>query len=48
LILGLIVILRYAMPAQGEEITLSSLLPFVGFGILTGGVIIYFSFIKSE
>ncbi|HIJ80771.1 MAG TPA: hypothetical protein HPP76_03575 [Desulfuromonadales bacterium] len=47
-ILGLIVILRYAMPAPGEELTFNSLLPFVGFGLLIGGVIIYFSFIQSD
>ena len=48
LLLGLIVILRYAMPAPGEVLTMSSMFPFIGFGLLIGGVIIYFSFIKSE
>lgn len=47
-ILGLVVILRYAMPAPGEEFSMSSMFPFIGFGLLIGGVIIYFSLIKSE
>jgi len=48
MLLGLVVILRFAMPAPGEVLTMSSMLPFIGFGLLTGGVIIYFSLIKSE
>jgi len=47
-ILGLIVMLRYAMPAPGEELSMTSMFPFIGFGLLIGGVIIYFSLIKSE
>lgn len=47
-LIGLIVILRYAMPAPGEEISLKEILPFVGGGVLIGGVVIYFSLIKSE
>ncbi|MBT1072480.1 hypothetical protein [Pelotalea chapellei] len=45
---GAIVILRYAMPAAGEELSLKSLVPFACGGLLIGGVIIYFSLIKSE
>ncbi len=47
-ILGLIVILRYAMPAPDEELSMTSMFPFIGFGLLIGGIIIYFSLIKSE
>lgn len=47
-LIGMIVILRFAMPAPGEELSLKSLIPFVGVGIAIGGVIIYFSLIKSE
>lgn len=48
ILIGLIVILRFAMPAPGDEFSMSSMLPFIGFGLLIGCVIIYFSFIKSE
>ena len=48
ILVGLIVILRYAMPAAGEELTMTSMFPFIGFGLFIGGVIIYFSLIKSE
>ena len=47
-LIGLIVIMRYAMPASGEELTMKSLLPFIGFGVVIGGVIIYFSLVKSD
>ena len=47
-VLGLIVIMRYAMPVAGEELTLKALLPFIGIGVTIGGVIIYFSLIKSD
>ena len=41
-------IIRYAMPAPGEELSMSSALPFIGGGLLIGCVIIYFSFVKSD
>ena len=47
-LIGLIVILRFAMPPPGEELSLKSLIPFIGVGIGIGGVIVYFSLIKSE
>lgn len=47
-LVGLIVILRYAMPAPGDDLSLSSMLPFIGAGLTIGGVIIYFSFIKTD
>lgn len=46
--IGMIVILRYAMPAPGEELSMKSLIPFVFGGVVIGGVIIYFSMIKSD
>ena len=46
-LVAMIVFMRYAMPAAGQELTLSSIGPFVGFGVLIVGVIIYFSMIKS-
>jgi len=42
------VIMRYAMPAPGDDLSMSSMLPFVGGGLLVGGVIIYFSLIKTD
>ena len=46
-LIAIIVFMRYVMPAPGEELALSSVFPFVGAGVLIGGVIIYFSMIKS-
>jgi len=48
MLMGLIVILRYAIPAPGDDLSMSSMLPFIGAGLVTGGVIIYFSLIKSD
>lgn len=42
------VIVRYAMPAPGDDLSMSSMLPFIGGGLLIGGVVIYFSFVKSD
>ena len=41
-------IIRFAMPAQGDDLSFQSIMPFVGGGLLVGGVIIYFSLIKSD
>ena len=46
-LIAMIVFMRYAMPPPGQELTLSSILPFVGAGLGIGGVIIYFTMIKS-
>lgn len=46
-LISLIVVMRYLMPAPGEALTMTSLVPFVGAGVLIGGIIIYFSMIKS-
>lgn len=48
LLMGMVVILRYAMPQPGEDLSMESMLPFIGGGLLIGGVIIYFSFIKTD
>jgi uncharacterized membrane protein len=42
------VIMRYAMPAPGDDLSMSSMFPFIGGGLLVGGVIIYFALIKSD
>jgi hypothetical protein len=45
----LAVIVRFAMPSQGEDLSsMSSLLPFIGGGLVVGGVIIYFSLVKTD
>jgi hypothetical protein len=46
-LIAMIVFMRYAMPAPGQELTMTSLLPFIGAGLGIGGVIIYFTMIKS-
>lgn len=47
-LLCLVVLMRYAMPAPGDDLSVTSMLPFVGGGLLIGGVIIYFSLIKTD
>ena len=47
-LIGFIVIARFAMPAPGEELSMKSMLPFIGGGVVIGAVIIYFSLIKSD
>lgn len=42
------VIMRYALPAPGDDLSVSSTLPFIGGGLLIGCVIIYFSLVKSD
>ena len=44
----LAVLMRYTMPQQGDDLSMSSMLPFIGGGLLVGGVVIYFSLIKSD
>lgn len=46
-LLALIVMVRYAMPAPDEELGMKTILPFVGFGLGIGAVLVYFSFIKD-
>ncbi|MFZ4860256.1 MAG: hypothetical protein ACOYL3_28180 [Desulfuromonadaceae bacterium] len=47
-LLCIALIVRFAMPAQGDNLSFQSLMPFVGGGLLVGGVVIYFSLIKSD
>lgn len=47
-LIAFIVIVRFAIPAPGDELSMKSLLPFIGGGLVIGGVIIYFSLIKSD
>ncbi|HPX62486.1 MAG TPA: hypothetical protein PLN25_12085 [Deltaproteobacteria bacterium] len=51
-LLGIIMIIRFAMPASptagAVETSLDALIPFIVGGVVIGGVIIYFTFIKSE
>ena len=42
------IIIRYAMPAPGDDLSVTSLLPFIGGGLVIGCVIIYFSLIKTD
>lgn len=42
------VIIRYAMPAPGDDLSISATLPFIGGGLLIGCVIIYFTLVKSD
>ena len=44
---ALILLIQYTLPT-GEDFTLSSLLPFVGGGLVIGSVLIYFIFIKGD
>jgi hypothetical protein len=47
-LIGFIVIAHFAMPVPGEELSLKSVFPFIGGGVVIGSVIIYFSLIKSD
>ena len=48
-LIGLLVIMRYAMPASSDaELSLQSVVPFVTIGAVIGVVIVYFSLIKSD
>lgn len=46
-LLALIVMIRFAMPAPDEELSMKSILPFIGFGLGIGGVVVYFSLVKD-
>lgn len=47
-LISIAVIMRYAMPAPGDDLSMSSMFPFIGGGLVIGGVIIYISLIKSD
>ena len=42
------VIIRFAMPGPGEDFSTTSLLPFIGGGLVIGCVVIYFTLIKTD
>jgi hypothetical protein len=44
---SLILLIQYTLPT-GEDLTLSTLLPFVGGGLVIGSVLIYFIFIQGD
>lgn len=46
-LISLIVMVKFAMPAPGEEFGMKSIIPFAGFGLGIGGVIVYFTFIRD-
>lgn len=47
-VIAIMLMVRYVFPPQGDELSLSSTLPFVGGGIVIGAVLLYFNFVKSE
>jgi hypothetical protein len=47
-VISLMVLMRYTFQSHGDELSLSSTLPFLFGGVLIGAVLIYFCFIKSE
>lgn len=46
--ISLMVLVRYTFPANGDEMSLSSTLPFVFGALVIGAVVLYFNFIKTE
>jgi hypothetical protein len=47
-LVSLLLLIRYTFPPAGQELTLSTLVPFLAGGAVIGGVIIYFTLIKSD
>jgi hypothetical protein len=47
-IIAVMVLVRFAFPPKGDELNLSSTLPFIFGGLLIGGVLLYFNFVKTE
>jgi len=47
-VISIMLLVRFAFPPAGEELNLSSTLPFVFGGLLIGGVLLYFNFVKTE
>ncbi len=46
--ISLMVLMRYTFPASGDELSLSSTLPFIFGALLIGVVVLYFNFIKTD
>jgi hypothetical protein len=47
-VISLMLLVRFTFPPAGEEFNLSSTLPFICGGLVIGGVLIYFNFVKTE
>jgi len=47
-VIAVMVMIRFVFPPQGDDLSLSSTLPFVASGIVIGAVLLYFNFVKSE
>ncbi|HOP40119.1 MAG TPA: hypothetical protein PLI53_03675 [Geobacteraceae bacterium] len=47
-VIAVMLLVRFAFPPAGEELSLSSTLPFVLGGLVIGGVLLYFNFVKTE
>ncbi len=43
----LIVVVKFAMPVPGEEMSLKSIIPFMAVGVGAGSIIVYFMFVKD-
>ncbi len=47
-IIALLILIQYTFPQPGQEMSASSLAPFMIGGMVIAGVIIYFTFVKSD
>jgi hypothetical protein len=45
---ALLILIRYTMPVEGDNLSVTSTLPFAFGGLALGGILIYLFFIKSE
>jgi hypothetical protein len=45
---SLLILVRYTMPAAGDNLSLGATIPFAFGGLAIGGVLIYLFFIKTE
>jgi len=45
---ALLILIRYTMPVEGDNLSVTSTLPFAFGGLAIGGILIYLFFIKSE
>ncbi len=47
-LISLMILARYTFPAKGDDLSLSGTLPLVVGGMVIGGVVLYFSLVKSD
>ncbi len=45
---AIMLLVRYAMPVEGDQLDAKSMLPFAFGGLAIGAALIYFAFIKSD